>query len=213
MKKGKILGYWDYTVVLTYLGMVFAFIGILEVLNLKFANSLVLLLLAGLCDMFDGAVASTKQRDVYARHFGVQIDSLSDLISFGVLPALFVYMHSGKNFYVGILSCVYLLSALVRLAYYNVQEIDRQSKTDDPRETLTGVPVTTVAPLLPLIYLIYSLLGKESEYNFIIITCVLAVGFVCTHEFKKPRLAGKIVVIFISLAEIIGAFIMSGVGL
>ena len=46
------------------------------------------LLICGLCDAFDGKVASTKKnRTAIEKNYGIQIDSLSDLVAFGVLPA------------------------------------------------------------------------------------------------------------------------------
>ena len=53
-------------------------------------------MIAGLCDMFDGKIASTMERTRQEKRFGVQIDSLSDLICFGVLPALIVYSGGGR---------------------------------------------------------------------------------------------------------------------
>ena len=51
--------------------------------------AIILLMFAGLCDMFDGKVARTKKkRTIEERHFGIQLDSLADVVSFGVLPAI-----------------------------------------------------------------------------------------------------------------------------
>ena len=79
MKK-KVLGYYDYTVILTYCGMLFAFCGILSAIEYRFVDSLICLMLAGVCDLFDGTVASTKDRTDSEKRFGIQIDSLSDLL-------------------------------------------------------------------------------------------------------------------------------------
>ena len=92
MKIGGIvlLGFYNYTVILTYLGMLIAFSGITFAINGDMHNALICLLLAGVCDMFDGKIASTKERTRQEKRFGIQIDSLSDLIAFGVLPALLI---------------------------------------------------------------------------------------------------------------------------
>ena len=116
MKK-KLLGYYDYTVVLTYCGMLFAFCGILMSIGEHYLDAIICLLLAGVCDMFDGAVAATKERDERAKRFGIQIDSLSDLISFGVLPALFVYMLSGKDVVTGVIARFRKFSTLTAKEY------------------------------------------------------------------------------------------------
>ena len=57
-----LLGYYDYTVILTYAGMLAAFAGILLSINESFRGAVICLMITGLCDMFDGTVASTKQR-------------------------------------------------------------------------------------------------------------------------------------------------------
>ena len=123
MKK-KLLGYYDYTVILTYCGMLFAFFGLLQVLGQDYWNSALCLMLAGI----ELSVASTKDRNESEKRFGIQIDSLSDLISFGVLPAVFVYMISGKNAFVGVTAALFVLCALIRLAYFNILYNRKQEK-------------------------------------------------------------------------------------
>lgn len=83
------LGFWDYTVVLTYCSVVSAVTG--SIISMSGAGhpymGIMFLLLCGLCDTFDGRVArSKKNRTKKEKDFGVQIDSLSDLVAFGVLP-------------------------------------------------------------------------------------------------------------------------------
>ena len=73
--------YYNYTVILTYGGMLIAFYGILSAINQEFWNSIFCLMLAGICDMFDGTVAATKERTASEKRFGIQIDSLSEFCS------------------------------------------------------------------------------------------------------------------------------------
>lgn len=103
------------------------------------------LLFSGLCDTFDGKVArSKKNRTEQMKKFGIQIDSLSDLIAFGVLPAcigiallrcgLRTTLPSGFTRYIfeknpmlvqiilTIIAVLYVLAAMIRLAYFNVLE-------------------------------------------------------------------------------------------
>lgn len=84
------LGVYNYTVVLTYIGMLVGFTGTSLAMSGNLHNALLCLMVAGFCDMFDGRIASTKVRTVQEKRFGIQIDSLSDLICFGVLPAVTV---------------------------------------------------------------------------------------------------------------------------
>lgn len=210
MEKKRIIGFYDYTVVLTYIGMIFAFRGILDVIMQQFTGAILCLMAAGICDMFDGAVASTKDRNCYEKHFGIEIDSLSDLISFGVLPAIFVFMISGKSKMSGLLASGYVLCALIRLAYYNVQELDRQKKTGGEREFFMGVPVTTIAIVLPLLYLVKDRFHLTGTLGYLILMVVVAIGFISGIEIRKPKLIGKIVMIVIGTAEFFGLFLLSG---
>lgn len=210
MEQKKIIGFYDYTVVLTYLGMMFAFVGIIKVLNGAYTDAVTCLMIAGICDMFDGVVASTKDRNRYEKHFGIQIDSLCDLISFGVLPAIFVYMISGKNVVIGALAGVYTLCGLIRLAYFNVQEYERQKMTNERREVYLGVPITSSAIVFPLAYLLYSRVEFIGLWIFTLITILLGSGFVAGIEIKKPNLVGKILMIVVGILEMAGVFILSG---
>lgn len=209
MENKRVIGFYDYTVVLTYLGMVIAFDGIIQAIHGNFGIAIICLMFAGVCDMFDGAVASTKDRNCYEKHFGIQIDSMCDLISFGVLPAIIVYMITGEKIAVGVLSCAYTLCGLIRLAYFNVQEFERQQQTEEKRETYLGVPITTSAILMPMVYLLYSELGCVGTVIFPIALMVLGIGFIAGKEIKKPGRYGKIAMIFIGILEIVGVILLS----
>ena len=80
------IGYYNYTVILTYIGTLFGFAGITYIWNGNLKMALFCLMCAGLCDMFDGRIASTMKRTKPEKRFSVQIDSLSDLVCFGILP-------------------------------------------------------------------------------------------------------------------------------
>ena len=84
------VGVYDYTVVLTYFSLASAVTGIFVSLSGPGHPVLgsLFLLLCGLFDAFDGRVARRKKdRTELERQFGIQIDSLTDLVAFGVLPA------------------------------------------------------------------------------------------------------------------------------
>ena len=58
------LGFYNYTVFLTYFGMLISFVGITFVMNGEMRPALICLMISGICDMFDGKIASTKTRTV-----------------------------------------------------------------------------------------------------------------------------------------------------
>ncbi len=197
----KPLGYYDYTVVLTYAGMMFSFYGIMMSIDGKFFEALFCLLIAGLCDMLDGTVASTKERSVQEKRFGVQIDSLCDLISFGIMPAVFTYMISNCNPLVGIIASFYTLAGLIRLAYFNVLEEDRSQNHPERKRCFMGVPITTITLLLPVACVLRANFSMNG-YELILGTLIFcSIGFLTPVEIQKPNTTGKILLSAIGLIE------------
>lgn len=208
MRKG-LLGYYNYTVVLTYLGMLSAFVGVLKAIEGDFQLGIVCMMIAGICDMFDGIVANTKKRDRKEKNFGIQIDSLSDLISFGVFPAVFVYMITEKTVFSSFIASFYLLAALIRLAYFNVLEEERQQQTEEKRTSYLGLPVTTIAITLPGVYLIFEQFFKS--YSLFAGALILSgIFFLMPKEIRKPNSLGKIGLIIVGILEIVGVIFLMG---
>ena len=209
--KSKLLGYYDYTVILTYCGMLFAFYGILLALSQSYWESVFCLMLAGICDMFDGAVAATKTRNGREKRFGIQIDSLSDLISFGVFPGIFVYIISNKNALIGLIASVYVLCALIRLAYFNVLEEERQQAETGKRKWYLGLPVTSIALILPAFFVLGNRFALDAGTLFAFLLIIVAVAFISPVRIKKPYLVGKIGIVFTGVVELI--VLLMGMGL
>ncbi len=208
MKMKKPLGYYNYTVILTYIGMLFAFAGILMSFAGNYLDSVILLMAAGICDMFDGSIASTRTRTDAEKRFGIQIDSLCDLISFGVMPAIFVFMITGRTLVAAFVSALYTLAALIRLAYFNVSEEDRQKATTEKRKYYNGVPVTTIAVLLPLAYLVQNKFGIRGTAGYVLMLVVVGIGFISPVEIRKPNIVGKICLIIVGLTELLSVLFM-----
>lgn len=198
------LGFYNYTVVLTYMGMLSSFVGLTYIWKGDLKAAVICLMISGLCDMFDGKVASTKKdRTLNEKRFGIQIDSLSDLICFGVLPALFVFSIPEKNPVNVIVPGFYLLCALIRLAYFNVDEEERQSKTKESRTVYLGLPVTSIALVLPLLFFISSHFQISLALMGSVALLVVGIGFLTPFQLKKPGNTGKILMVAAGVAEFI----------
>lgn len=86
------LGVYDYTVVLTYVSLMVSVGGMMFAVNGHLHLGVMCLAISGLCDMFDGKIARTKKnRTEVEKRFGIQIDSLSDIVCFGASPAVLCY--------------------------------------------------------------------------------------------------------------------------
>ena len=114
------LGFYDYTTVLTYLSLLSACTGI--VLSLAGQGhpymACFCLLFCGFCDAFDGKVARTKKnRTDDEKAFGIQLDSLCDVVSFGVAPAFSLYCM-GVDSVLGIaILCAYSICAVIHRSF------------------------------------------------------------------------------------------------
>lgn len=206
----KLLGYYNYTVVLTYLGMLFGFTGIALVFDGSYHNALLCLMFAGVCDMFDGAVASTMERTRAEKNFGIQIDSLSDLICFCVLPALIVYGISGRDNLAFMAAALYVLCGLIRLSFFNVDEMERQITEGGSRKFYFGMPVTLSALFLPVAMQLCINFKINAKYVGIVMLVLMAFAFLVPFKLKKPQLIGKICVCIAGIAEL--AFVILGGG-
>ncbi|MBQ4263623.1 MAG: CDP-alcohol phosphatidyltransferase family protein [Bacilli bacterium] len=195
------IGFYDYTVLLTYLSFLSSFFGIILAFDGKIFYAIMCLMFSGLCDMFDGRVARTKKRRTNdERNYGMQIDSLSDLVCFGVLPALIGY-NLGLNKYFIILLMFYSIAALIRLAYFNMLEMNRNSKK--PVKEYTGLPVTSAALIFPFIYMFRSMLGSGFMYLYAGVLLIVGCLFISKIKIKKPSMKVMIGFILIGVIELI----------
>lgn len=187
------IGYYNYTVILTYIGTLFGFIGITYIWSDNLKMALICLMIAGFCDMFDGKIASTKKRTKQEKRFGVQIDSLSDLICFGILPALIVFQCTGGSFLHVFISAAYVLCALIRLAWFNVDEEQLQDLEEKSRETYLGLPVTTSALLIPFFVGSVEFLKLPLDKLCPWLLTFIAIAFISPFHLKKPNTKGKVI--------------------
>ncbi|MBS6222972.1 CDP-alcohol phosphatidyltransferase family protein [Enterocloster bolteae] len=201
------LGYYNYTVVLTYMGMLTAFTGILIACDGNINGALVCLMLSGVCDLFDGPIARTRKRAAEEKRFGIQIDSLSDLIGFGVLPGIILYRIAEKSLVGILISAIYVLCALIRLAYFNVMEEKRQDATEDARTCYQGLPVTVSAILIPAVCYIQNIIGIQNGEGTMITMSMMAAAFLIPIKVEKPNFLGKII---ISVLGVCGLILLAG---
>jgi len=218
------IGYYNYTTLLTYLSLASATTGI--VISLSDSGhpfiGMFFLLFCGLCDAFDGKVARIKKnRTERECKFGIQIDSLSDIVAFGVLPACIgaALMRSsvalqkiqagavGKVFTVLLFAVMafYTLTALIRLAYFNVTEEERQSTETGTRKYYVGLPVTSAAILFPTVLLIIYLCRQFRDVDiapvYFVILGIAALAFVLKFQLKKPGMKAILAMVALGVVE------------
>ena len=183
----KFIGFYDYTVILTYLSLISGVVGMKMASDGRLGIAICCLLFSGFCDMFDGVVARTKKnRTDDQKNFGIQLDSLCDVVCFGVFPAVFLYF-SGINTIYGLAALAfYVLCAVIRLAFFNVLETKRQMTEGGCAKAYRGLPVTSAAIIFPLAYLVGMFIkGEIMIIVYYILPVLVAILFIADVRIPK----------------------------
>ncbi len=185
------IGEYNKSVILTYIGVIFALGGMYFALNQVAYLAFLCLIAAGVCDLFDGAIARRVSRTERAKKFGVQLDSLADTVSFLALPTVIGFFILRE---VGFLCILYVLAGVIRLAWFNISENEGENV-----QHFQGLPVTYSALILPVYYLLTLCFpGVFTSVGFAVLYVIMAVAFVLNVKIKKPR--GIMYVFFALLA-------------
>ena len=199
-----LLGFYNYTVILTYLSLISGTIGIFAAATGKpLVTSVICLLLSGFFDLFDGKVARTRKKSTDdEKRFGIQLDSLADLVCFGVLPAVMGCCYGLKNYFYFTIMALYVLAGLIRLAYFNVSEEKRSATEGGVRSTYDGLPITTAAIIFPLFYCFKYCTDNyfpADMYQYLYCGLLIAVGFAFLFNKIKIRKAKGAMIYIIGL--------------
>ena len=205
------LGYYNYTVILTYVGLACSVFGMMQALNQNYKLAVLLLVLSGACDMFDGKIArSKKDRTEEEKRFGIQIDSLCDLVCFGVFPAIIGYSLGVKGNIERLCLVFYVLAAVIRLAYFNVTEETRQKQTSEVRKYYQGLPVTSAAAIFPLIFLLRGGLLDYDQFRLTYLVAIIIVGGLFISNIKVIKPGNKAIIVFVILGALLILKMMVG---
>jgi archaetidylserine synthase len=176
--------------IITLVNALLGFASILMTLNGKIESALVLILLAVIADGADGAVARFTGNGV----LGANLDSLSDVISFGVAPAVvaFVLLDS-KNNWMGVFPGLFLVCGILRLARFNVS---------GKKDGFEGIPITAGGFIVALFLLIRDFV-PYFEFVFPVLLLILSVLMVSTISYPKIKnpmvLAPMVIVLFFDI--------------
>lgn len=178
------IGVYNKSVILTYMGACLSVAGMVIVVHGSLSAAMICLILAGICDLFDGVIARKCKRTETEKAFGVQIDSLTDMISFIAFPCVIgIYWMEQAGWIVYPVLAAYTLCGIIRLAWFNIW-----ADGDIPQCYYDGLPVTYAALILPICYLGKGLLPKEWFLGMaVIVYIILAILFVLKVKIKKPR--------------------------
>ena len=156
--------------------------------NFKF--SIIAIIVAAIIDGLDGRIARLIKG---TSRVGKELDSLTDVISFGVAPAFIMYFWSLNQIgRIGWLIClIYVMCVALRLARFNVSSEAEPSWRDNFFEGIPS-PAGGVLVLMPLVYSFSELQIIKLNYDlfvpiFFIIVSILLISKIPTYSFKKIK--------------------------
>lgn len=202
------IGFYNYSVILTYISLMSSVFGMTQAIHGRFKTAIFCLALSGLCDMFDGKIARRmKNRTEDEKSFGIQIDSLCDMVCFGVFPAMICYLLGVRGPIGMAIIAIYCVNSVIRLAYFNVMEAKNALVTEDGEKFYKGLPITSMAVVLPLVFMVQFFI-PDSAFRICLYVVLLVVGilFVVDFRLKKPKnstLAILVVVVAVALVIMI----------
>ena len=172
------IGYYNKSIILTFVGLFFTVLGIKFSFDGSIGIACMMMILSGICDCFDGYVASLVKRNEKEKLYGVELDSLVDTVCFGCFPVM-LGIALGYTSYVNIIIYfIYLFCGITRLGYFNVD--------DDNKRCFKGVPITTISFIFPVIVGI-----TTNEVVMMLTYLIFSFLFLYKIEIKKVSLKGK----------------------
>lgn len=157
---------------LTIGNMAFGGAALMAAMNGAYSFSVLFIFIAAFLDRFDGIVARKLNQE---SALGKQLDSMSDIISFGVAPAILIYELALSDFGIAgmVFTVIYISSGAFRLARFNISESNGY---------FTGLPITAAGTVLTLSYFGLSLFPSVF-YMFLMLICSLLM--ISTFTLKK----------------------------
>jgi CDP-diacylglycerol--serine O-phosphatidyltransferase len=194
----------------TSTGLFAGFYSIIATLNDNYWLAAVMILVAQLCDVLDGRIARLTRT---MSSFGIQYDSLADLIAFGVAPGILVYQWAIRPWgrWGWLAASLYVTCGALRLARYNVQIASVEKRH------FVGLPIPAAADVIAATVLLYYYLGGEGATNkhILMLLVIYAVAGLMVSEIKYysfkeirfhqrhpfPVLLGLILLIYLTVGQ------------
>ena len=186
--------------ILTIAGLCFGLTAIRYALDNQFGSAVLFMLLAGIIDGLDGRVARLLKGDT---KFGAELDSLSDIVNFGIAPALTLYFWSLRDLGQAgwVILLIFVVCSALRLARFNT-DFDDSDKPEWTVNYFIGVPTPAGAgiALLPLVFSFlnfdFIMLYKSLlSFGFVTFSSILMISKVPTFSFKKMKVRRDLVLL------------------
>jgi len=166
------------------LGLLSAVIGIYFAIQGNFQAALIGVLWAVLFDWYDGIIArKMKGRTKVQGVFGAELDSMIDIVSFGILPAIILLRYGNYNIWFLPGAFVIIAASAIRLTYFNVYGLIDS-------KTYKGFPLDNNVLILALVFLFEGFF-THSTFSIIIYTLLMLLSVLNLSSIPTPKFKGK----------------------
>ena len=160
------------------------FYAIIAAISGNFYNAALSILIAAVLDGLDGRIARLTRT---TSAFGIQYDSLSDLIAFGLAPGILVFLWALKPFnrFGWMAAFLYVVCGALRLARFNVQTGQISNKF------FVGLPIPASATIVATtILFIYQIGGTGSTGYLAVLILIYCLSFLMVSNIPYPSFKG-----------------------
>ena len=196
------IGEYGTFVYLTYFGTALSLVAMHFIIQGEMIWVMSCFIVSGLCDLFDGMVARSFDRTKAQEQFGIEIDTLCDMISFAALPAILLIVQGQFPLINLFLAIIYVIAAVTRLAYFNRET---KKNVSDRATYFRGVPVTYGALVFPVGYWVSEWLKSGSfQYVLLLLAPLMAFLFIWDVKIPKPNRVMYLFFLGLALVTLIG---------
>jgi len=158
------------------------FAGIYSIISAVEGNFVLAAWMVLLSLIFDGLDGRVARMTNTCSQFGVEFDSLADIVAFGAAPAMLIYLYAGMDFgRFGIMtSALFVIFGGIRLARFNVMTGDTEPSV------FIGVPIPTAAVFVSILVLLFEQYPAMHEYKLVILISALVVAVLMVSNIRYP---------------------------
>ncbi len=181
------------------LGLMSAVTGIYFAIQANFQMAIIGVLWAVLFDWYDGIIArKLKGRTKVQGDFGAQLDSLIDIVSFGILPAIILLSYGNYNIWFLPGAFVIIAASVIRLTYFNVYGLIDS-------KTYKGFPLDNNVLILALVFLFESFF-TTGTFSIILYVLLITLSVLNLSSIRTPKFGGKWVYVLVAYVMVLTLF-------
>lgn len=207
MKNRFFIGYYNLANLVTLLGLCCALLACFLLAQGNTAIAMLAFSCAGLCDMMDGRIArASSASGKRVRFYGVQLDSLCDVVSFGVVPCFMAFWLGYKDTLDILIYLLFSACGATRLANFNMEVA-----LDSPNlrsSHFTGLPIPFSVIVFPLLMIVHIKAGQVA-WLFRLVFLLVGIGYILRVRIPKPSGKLQIAIILYELVVLISLLIIT----